>query len=61
MGAFADILLAQTDPLTAMLILGLYMYIGRISQRVRRLEDVYIPDGAGVDSLVDRLNSNRGD
>lgn len=44
MGALADIVLSATDPITALLIAGIYIYLGKLNQRISRLEDVYIPD-----------------
>ena len=59
MSALTDILLQNTDPMTGLLLMGLYVYLGRLSRRISRLEDVYIPDSPPHESLTDQLRRRR--
>lgn len=59
MSAITDLLLATTDPVTALMLIGLAAYIRsvknsirsdvkRVRNRVGRLEDSHIPDGGRI-------------
>lgn len=56
MSALTDLLLATTDPVTAIMLVGLYIYVRSVKNsihddidglttRISRLEGAYIPDG----------------
>ena len=49
MSAFTDLLLSSTDPVNALMLIGLTLYVRgqfrTVRDRVNRLENVYIPDG----------------
>lgn len=64
MSALTDLLLATTDPVIALMLVGLAWYIRNVKnslhddienvrQRVQRVEGAYIPDGGEVEQPDD--------
>lgn len=47
MSSLLDLLLAATDPITAILIGGVYLRIRSLTDRISRLENVFIATDGG--------------
>lgn len=45
MSALIDLIITQTDPVSAILLAGLWVETRRNRRRINRLEEGFIPDG----------------